>query len=184
MTYAWKRSRQLESQTIPSSTSRGLSQRQASHQYVIHPFLAQVTNDFVHQAVNQIEAHPLLPQDDLVDYCNSQNIRITAYSPLGNNCQSSPPWRWTNVQHVRIHVHGMIDVGKPKLTDHKVVIEVAEKLGATAAQVLIAWGAHRGYSIIPLSVQEERIISNFKQIELSQEDYEKVSSIGIGNRVR
>ena len=78
----------------------------------------------------------------------------------------------------------MIDVGKPKLTDHKVVIEVAKKLGATPAQVLIAWGTHREYSIIPKSVQEERIISNFKQIELSQDDYERVSGIGIGNRVR
>ena len=78
----------------------------------------------------------------------------------------------------------MIVAGKPKLTDHKVVIEVAEKLGVTPAQVLIAWGAHRGYSVIPKSVQEERIISNFKQIELSQEDYEKVSAIGAGNHVR
>jgi L-glyceraldehyde reductase len=36
-------------------------------------------------AVNQVEAHPLLPQDDLVAYCKEQNIHLTAYSPLGNN---------------------------------------------------------------------------------------------------
>lgn len=35
--------------------------------------------------VNQIEAHPLLPQDDMVEYCRKQEIHITAYSPLGNN---------------------------------------------------------------------------------------------------
>jgi L-glyceraldehyde reductase len=36
-------------------------------------------------SVNQIEAHPLLPQDDMVEYCRKQGIHITAYSPLGNN---------------------------------------------------------------------------------------------------
>jgi len=112
-------------------------------------------------AVNQIEAHPLLPQDDLVAYSKEKNIHITAYSPLGNNL-----------------------VGKPKLTDHVKVKEVANKLGATPAQVLIAWGVYRGYSVIPKSVQEERIVSNFKQVELSKEDYELVSEIGKGNYTR
>ena len=75
-------------------------------------------------------------------------------------------------------------VGKPKLTDHVKVKEVANKLGVTPAQVLIAWGVYRGYSVIPKSVQEERIVSNFKQVELSKEDYELVSEIGKGNHTR
>jgi L-glyceraldehyde reductase len=74
--------------------------------------------------------------------------------------------------------------GKPQLTDHAVVHEIAKKLNATPAQVLVAWGAHRGYSIIPKSVQEQRIISNFKQVELSQKDYEKVAAIVENNRTR
>ncbi|KAF8554832.1 Aldo/keto reductase [Imleria badia] len=109
-------------------------------------------------AANQIEAHPLLPQDDLVAYCTEKNIHLTAYSPLGNNL-----------------------VGVPMLTENPVVQSVAKRLDATPAQVLIAWGAHRGYSVIPKSVQEGRIISNFKQVELSKEDYDKVTAIGHGH---
>jgi L-glyceraldehyde reductase len=41
----------------------------------------------VYKAVNQIEAHPYLPQDDLVAYHKKKNIHISAYSPSGNNCK-------------------------------------------------------------------------------------------------
>ncbi|KAJ7647898.1 NADP-dependent oxidoreductase domain-containing protein [Roridomyces roridus] len=111
--------------------------------------------------VNQIEAHPLLPQDDLVAYCKEKNIHITAYSPLGNNL-----------------------IGVKKLTEEPVVEQIASKLGATTAQVLIAWGAFRGQTVIPKSVQEERIQSNFKQIELSQEDFDAISALGKDKHVR
>lgn len=110
---------------------------------------------------NQIEAHPLLPQEDLVAYCKEKNIHLTAYSLLGNNL-----------------------AGIPKLTDDPIVTEIAKRIDATPAQVLIAWGAQRGQSVIPKSVQEDRIKSNFKQVKLSQEDFDKVSSIGHNRRVR
>jgi len=47
-------------------------------------------------------------------------------------------------------------VGLPKLTDHPVVQEIAAKHGSktTPAQILIAWGAYRGFSVIPKSVHE------------------------------
>ncbi|KAJ7478604.1 NADP-dependent oxidoreductase domain-containing protein [Mycena galericulata] len=111
--------------------------------------------------VNQIEAHPLLPQDELVAYCKEKNIHITAYSPLGNN-----------------------SIGEKKLTEEPAVEEIAHKLGATPAQVLVAWGVYRGYSVIPKSVQEDRIISNFKQVSLTKEDYEKITAIGHGRHLR
>ncbi|THV06640.1 Aldo/keto reductase [Dendrothele bispora CBS 962.96] len=112
-------------------------------------------------AVNQIEAHPLLPQDDLVAYCKEKGIHITAYSPLGNNL-----------------------VGKPKLTDDSTVISIAKKLNATPAQVLIAWGAYRGYSVIPKSVQEERIKSNFQEVQLSKEDYDALTGLSKNGHTR
>ncbi|KAF5366017.1 hypothetical protein D9758_006714 [Tetrapyrgos nigripes] len=112
-------------------------------------------------AANQIEAHPLLPQDDLVAYCKEKGIHITAYSPLGNNL-----------------------IGKPKLTDNPTVIDIAKKLNATPAQVLVAWGAYRGYSVIPKSVQEDRIISNFQEVELSKEDYDALTALSKNGHTR
>ncbi|KAF5354977.1 hypothetical protein D9756_005533 [Leucocoprinus leucothites] len=105
---------------------------------------------------NQIEAHPLLIQPNLAKYCQEKNIHITAYSPLGNNL-----------------------VGVPKLTENPIITSIAAKLSATPAQVLIAWGARRGQSVIPKSVQEERIISNFQEVELSDEDFNNISSLGV-----
>jgi glycerol 2-dehydrogenase (NADP+) len=35
-------------------------------------------------AVNQIENHPLLLQQEIVDFCKENNIHITAYSPFGS----------------------------------------------------------------------------------------------------
>ncbi|KDQ09649.1 hypothetical protein BOTBODRAFT_69040 [Botryobasidium botryosum FD-172 SS1] len=105
-------------------------------------------------AANEIEAHPLLPQDELVQYCNEQKIRIIAYASFGNN-----------------------SINRPLLIENDVVKEVAKKLGITEGQVLLAWGTYRGYCVIPRSVNESRIISNFKHVKLSKEDYERVSSI-------
>jgi diketogulonate reductase-like aldo/keto reductase len=36
-------------------------------------------------AVNQIENHVLLPQQEIVDFCREHSIHVTAYSPLGSN---------------------------------------------------------------------------------------------------
>jgi len=112
-------------------------------------------------AANQVEAHPLNPQDELLEYCKQKGIHVTAYSPLGNNL-----------------------VGKPKLTDYPAVIEIAQTKKASPAQVLIAWGAYRGYSVIPKSVQEERIKSNFQQVELTKEEYDAVTAVGKDNHLR
>jgi glycerol 2-dehydrogenase (NADP+) len=78
-------------------------------------------------AVNQIENHPALPQQEIVDLCNEKGIHIMAYSPLGST-------------------------GSPLFTAEPVVA-IAEKHGVKPAAVLLSY--HRAFtpfSPLPLSL--------------------------------
>ncbi|EPQ52265.1 Aldo/keto reductase [Gloeophyllum trabeum ATCC 11539] len=84
-------------------------------------------------AVNQIELHPSCPQQELVDYCVSKGIVVTAYSPLGSD--NSP------------------------LLKNPVVNKIAEKYSVSPANVLISLQANRpGVTVLPKSVTNERIL--------------------------
>ncbi|RFU31665.1 hypothetical protein B7463_g4674, partial [Scytalidium lignicola] len=115
-------------------------------------------------AVNQIEIHPYLPNDELVLYCLSHNIAPVAYSPLG----TAP-----NPREKR-----------ERVTDNKELNEIAHKNGITLAQLLIAWGIRRGYSVIPKSANEKRIRSNFDLVDLSDLAFEAVNSVAKGRHDR
>lgn len=68
--------------------------------------------------------------------------------------------------------------GVPLLVQHDTVKEVASRIGATPAQVILAWAQVGGHSVTPKSVTPSRIQENFKEVELSKEDFEKIESIG------
>ncbi|ODN98327.1 hypothetical protein L198_03571 [Cryptococcus wingfieldii CBS 7118] len=115
-------------------------------------------------AFNQIETHPSLIQPELYEYANKKGIVIiviTAYSPLGNNT-----------------------TGKPRIVQNPDIIKIAEKLKKDPAQVLVAWGAYQGFSVIPKSVTASRIKSNFEDFELPKEDFEAINKIGKANYAR
>jgi len=69
-------------------------------------------------------------------------------------------------------------LGVPLLVEHDTVKEVASRIGATPAQVILAWAQVGGHSVIPKSVTPSRIQENFQEVELSKEDFDKVESIG------
>ena len=68
--------------------------------------------------------------------------------------------------------------GHKKLTEYPEVLELAQKYNATPAQVLIAWGVKRGYSVIPKSVTPSRIRENFQEVELDEEAIKALDKLG------
>lgn len=74
--------------------------------------------------VNQVELHPYLAQQTLVDYCKEEGIIVTSYSTLGSGSKQSPLY-------------------------DPVVNEIARQKGKTPAQVLLRWCVQRGINVIP-----------------------------------
>lgn len=97
-------------------------------------------------AVNQIEAHPYLQQPALLKYCNSKNILVQAYSPLGNN-----------------------QTGEPRVVDDLVIQKLAQQVCVDPGQLLYSWGVQRGTNVLPKSVTPARIASNLKVQRLSDD---------------
>ncbi|KAJ9664919.1 H/ACA snoRNP pseudouridylase subunit [Coniosporium apollinis] len=102
-------------------------------------------------AVNQIENHPYLPQQEIVDFCKSKGIHITAYSPLGST--GSPLFKEEGVQ------------------------EVAKKHNVSVGCVLLSYHIARGSSVLAKSVTPSRIEENKNIIKLDSSDMESLESI-------
>ncbi|KAH8682629.1 NADP-dependent oxidoreductase domain-containing protein [Xylariales sp. PMI_506] len=118
----------------------------------------------IQPAVNQIEIHPFLPNNELVEYCLENNIRPVAYSPLGSQDQ--------------------VPTTGEKVRTNKTLNEVADRSGHTLAQILLAWGLRRGYAVLPKSSTPSRIESNFQIPELTDEEFEAVNSVAKGRHTR
>ena len=113
--------------------------------------------------VNQVELHPLLQQHILVDYCDSQEILVTSYSPLGSG-DRSPEMKADN---------------EPSLMGLENIVDIAKKHQISPAQVLISWHLHRNCSVIPKSSSKNHIEANYSAhlVTLDAADMQKIASL-------
>ncbi|QZY00975.1 aldo/keto reductase [Halobaculum rubrum] len=97
---------------------------------------------------NQFECHPLLQQEALREACADHDVEVVAYSPLARG--------------------QVFDV--PELS------EIAEKHGASEAQVSLAWLREKGVTAIPKATSEAHIRDNWESVALDLDD-EDVATI-------
>ena len=115
--------------------------------------------------VNQVECHPFLNQASLLEFCKGHGIRLEAYSPLG---------KAGSKYQVKIDV-----------LHHPEILMIAEKHGATPAQVALKWQIQRGVVVIPKSVTPDRIRANLQLggLRLDEVDVEAINALHTGERL-
>lgn len=119
-------------------------------------------------SMNQVELHPYLAQNDLLEFCTQHNIAITAYSPLGSGDRPM----------------NMKKENEPALLQNETINTIARAHHCTPAQVLIAWHLHRGCIVIPKSTNTDRIKQNAasEHIALTEDDMKAIGGLNIPYR--
>ena len=110
----------------------------------------------VRPAVNQIEVHPYLTQEPLRRFDQEAGIVTEAWSPIAQGKVLSDP----------------------------TIVEVAEEVGRTPAQVVLRWHLQLGNVVFPKSVNRQRIAENFDVFDfaLADTDMARISALDRGER--
>jgi diketogulonate reductase-like aldo/keto reductase len=108
-------------------------------------------------AVNQVEFHPFLYQEDLLEFCRQHKIQLAAYSPL---------------------THGRM------LSDSRIVA-LAGNYQKSPAQLLIRWALQHNLIVLPKSGTQRHIIenANVSDFEISQKDMLTLNGLNKNLRV-
>lgn len=111
----------------------------------------------VHPMVNQMEFHPFVVQQDLIDFCNSKQIQYGAWSPFMQG----------------------------KLFRLDICEQLSKKYNKTPAQIILRWNLQKGVYTIPKSSNKARISSNAAifDFEISLEDMAYLDSLDRGERI-
>lgn len=107
--------------------------------------------------VNQIEFHPNLIQQNLLDFCKHHHIQYEAWSPIM----------------------------KGRVNKIELLLELGKKYGKSPVQIVLRWDLQKGVVTIPKSSRPDRIQSNADlfDFEISADDMEKIDQLDKNNRI-
>jgi alcohol dehydrogenase (NADP+) len=103
-------------------------------------------------AVVEVEAHPYLPEMELLEFCRERKIVLLAFAPLG---------------------HGI----RPGPLEEPVVTQIAQRVGKTPAQVLLAWAVQRGTAVLTTPKTAARARENFDLCALPADAFDAINRI-------
>ena len=109
-------------------------------------------------AVVQVEAHPYLPETEILEFCREKGVVLLAFAPLG---------------------HGV----RPGPLEDPVVLAVAAQVGKTPAQVLLAWAVQRGTALLTTARTADRARENFDISALPENAFDEINRIQTRQRL-
>ncbi|MGL4363626.1 MAG: aldo/keto reductase [Bacteroidales bacterium] len=115
--------------------------------------------------MNQVELHPYLQQKKLLQFCQKNNIHLTAYAPLGAG---------------KLNDTKFVDI-----LQNPIILQQALQHQCTPANILISWALMRKTVAIPKSSNFKRLKENFEaqKICLSAKNMEEIDVLDVNLRV-
>lgn len=116
-------------------------------------------------ATLQIEHHPYLTQQRLVEFAQKEGMAVTAYSSFGPQ------------SFIELEMQQAKDT--PLLFDNETIKTIASKHEKTSAQVLLRWATQRGIAVIPKSNNQHRLAENLDVtgFDLSKSELDEISGL-------
>ncbi len=128
---------------------------------LLHQLLGCAAAARVRPLLNQVEAHPYFPQDQLRAFCTANNVTMQAYSALGAGGEATQA-----------------------LLREPAVVQAATAHGKTPAQVVLRWNVQRGVPVVSSSRRSERIdpFLQANSFELTATEMAAIGSLAIRQR--
>lgn len=125
--------------------------------FQIHHLEELFAETSIKPVINQVEYHPKLTQLELQNYLKQHNIQMEAWSPLMNG----------------------------EILMNPIVLEIAERHGKTAAQIILRWDLQNGVITIPKSTNEQRLAQNKDIVDfnLSEQDMHQIQQLNENHRI-